>query len=264
MSHFDAFTAQIVAFVRTMPDEALLDLVRGRLGVAAQPAAAAAPAPAPAAAPAAAPQPTAVRTGPPVARPVATPPSAMPPRPAPAARKPAPKPPARKPPPKPVAARPAPIKPVAAPAVAAVAPAAAPAAPAAESASSPAGDSAGPTPAGAPAAAASSIAARRPPPRSIASTAADRKQLSPDEKASLFEKVEKVVKSSEGLAASEIARAVGVEQNRVATVLKELKHEGRIFQGGDRRFARYAASQDAADLASITARNTASGPALKR
>jgi hypothetical protein len=76
--------------------------------------------------------------------------------------------------------------------------------------------------------------------------------------------VEKVVKSSDGLAASEIARAVGVEQNRVATVLKELKQEARIFQGGDRRFARYAASQEAAELASVTARQSASGPALKR
>jgi hypothetical protein len=76
--------------------------------------------------------------------------------------------------------------------------------------------------------------------------------------------VERVVKASRGLSASEVARATGIGQVRVATALRELKHAKRVFQGGDRRFARYAGDQRVADQASVTARRTASGPIVKK
>jgi hypothetical protein len=49
----------------------------------------------------------------------------------------------------------------------------------------------------------------------------------------------------------------------VATALKELRTAKRIFQGGDRRFARYAGDAKTAARASVIARTTASGPILK-
>jgi hypothetical protein len=75
--------------------------------------------------------------------------------------------------------------------------------------------------------------------------------------------VERAVKSSNGLAASDIARVTGLPQSRAAAALKELKLAKRIFQGGDRRFARYAGDQRSADTASLAARKTAGGPGKK-
>jgi hypothetical protein len=72
--------------------------------------------------------------------------------------------------------------------------------------------------------------------------------------------VEKIVKSSSGLSASEVAKQAGVPQPRAAAALKELKLAKRIFQGGDRRFARYAGDARSAEQASMNARKTASGP----
>lgn len=80
----------------------------------------------------------------------------------------------------------------------------------------------------------------------------------------LVASVERAVKASEGLSASEVAKAAGVPQSRVTSALKELKLAKRIFQGGDRRFARYAGSASVAESASITARETAVGPILKK
>ena len=79
----------------------------------------------------------------------------------------------------------------------------------------------------------------------------------------LLDAVEKVVKSGSGMSSSEIASAAGVAQPRVASALKELKLARRIFQGGDRRFARYAGDSKTANAASIHARETASGPIVK-
>jgi len=76
--------------------------------------------------------------------------------------------------------------------------------------------------------------------------------------------VEKIVKSSNGLAASQVAKAAGVPQSRAAAALKELKLGRRIFQGGDRRFARYAGDPRTAEAASMHARRTASGPAIEK
>jgi hypothetical protein len=76
--------------------------------------------------------------------------------------------------------------------------------------------------------------------------------------------VERVVKSSKGLSASEVARATGIGQVRVATALRELKLNKRIHQGGDRRFARYAADSRTAEQASLDARKNAGGPIVKK
>jgi hypothetical protein len=76
--------------------------------------------------------------------------------------------------------------------------------------------------------------------------------------------VERAVKASNGLAASDIAKSTGLPQSRAAAALKELKLAKRIFQGGDRRFARYAADQRTADTASLSARKSAGGPAAKK
>ena len=83
--------------------------------------------------------------------------------------------------------------------------------------------------------------------------------VSHDRKETL-ESVESVVKASSGVSASEVARATGVPQPRAAAALKELKLEKRIFQGGDRRFARYAGDATIAEAASLAARTSASGP----
>jgi len=80
------------------------------------------------------------------------------------------------------------------------------------------------------------------------------------ERKETLESVERVVKSSSGVSASEVAKAAGIPQPRAAAALKELKLEKRIFQGGDRRFARYAGDAKVAEEASLAARMTASGP----
>jgi len=73
--------------------------------------------------------------------------------------------------------------------------------------------------------------------------------------------VERIVKQSQGVSASDVAKAAGIPQTRAAAALKELKLAKRIFQGGDRRFARYAGDAKAAEQASLNARKNASGPA---
>ena len=76
--------------------------------------------------------------------------------------------------------------------------------------------------------------------------------------------VERIVKSGGGLAASDIAKAAGIPQSRASAALKELKLAKRIFQGGDRRFARYAGDARSAEQASLNARKNAAGPQLKK
>lgn len=73
-------------------------------------------------------------------------------------------------------------------------------------------------------------------------------------------KVESVIKGSKGLSASEIAKMAKLPQSRVSNLVRALKGEGRIFQGGDRRFARYAGDAKTATAASEHARKNASGP----
>lgn len=76
--------------------------------------------------------------------------------------------------------------------------------------------------------------------------------------------VERIVKTSSGVSASEVAKSANVPQSRASSALKELKLAKRIFQGGDRRFARYAGDAKTAQGASDSARKTASGPISKR
>jgi len=66
------------------------------------------------------------------------------------------------------------------------------------------------------------------------------------------------------VSASDVARAAGIPQAHAAYALKQLKLSKRIFQAGDRRFARYAADSKTANEASLKARSTASGPKRKR
>ncbi len=87
-----------------------------------------------------------------------------------------------------------------------------------------------------------------------------RAPIESQERQETLESVERVVKSSSGVSASEVAKAAGIPQPRAAAALKELKLEKRIFQGGDRRFARYAGDAKVAEEASLAARLTASGP----
>jgi DNA-binding transcriptional ArsR family regulator len=75
-----------------------------------------------------------------------------------------------------------------------------------------------------------------------------------------MEAVERVIKASKGMSASEISTKTKIPQSRVSAHVRALKSDKRIFQGGDRRFARYAADQKSAEHASEEARKNASGP----
>jgi hypothetical protein len=81
-----------------------------------------------------------------------------------------------------------------------------------------------------------------------------------EERQEILNNVERIVKASSGVSASDVAKSAGILQTRAAAALKELKIAKRIFQGGDRRFARYAGDPKTAEQASLNARKTASGP----
>ena len=78
----------------------------------------------------------------------------------------------------------------------------------------------------------------------------------------MLDNVERIVRAGGGLSASDVARLASIPQTRAAAALKELKLAKRIFQGGDRRFARYAGDSKVAEQASTTARKSAKGPTL--
>jgi len=82
-----------------------------------------------------------------------------------------------------------------------------------------------------------------------------------EERRDTLNNVERLVKAGSGVSASDVAKSAGIPQTRAASVLKELKIAKRIFQGGDRRFARYAGDSKTAEQASLNARKNASGPA---
>lgn len=76
--------------------------------------------------------------------------------------------------------------------------------------------------------------------------------------ASQLEKVvERVVRESDGLAMGEIVKATDASRNDVRAAVLALKSAGRIHQGGKRRFSRYAATARAAKQASLRARGKA-------
>ena len=84
------------------------------------------------------------------------------------------------------------------------------------------------------------------------------------ERQELLASIERIVRAGTGVSASDVARAIRLPQSRVAAGLKELKLTGRIHQGGDRRFARYAGDAKVAEEASRSARETAPGPIVAR
>ena len=86
--------------------------------------------------------------------------------------------------------------------------------------------------------------------------------MSPDRQA-VLDAVEQVVMAGNGVSASDVARDADIPQTRAAAALKELKLAKRIFQGGDRRFARYAGDPKTAEQASDTARKNAKGPLVR-
>lgn len=66
--------------------------------------------------------------------------------------------------------------------------------------------------------------------------------------------IEGVIRESDGVALADIAEAVGAPKVRVALLVRELKTARRIYQGGERRFARYASTAQKAEAASLRAR----------
>ncbi len=108
---------------------------------------------------------------------------------------------------------------------------------------------------------ASSRGAQRPASRRRPVTAARRPVVSA-ERQGMLDNVERIVKAGPGMSASDVAKSASIPQTRAAAALKELKLAKRIFQGGDRRFARYAGDAKTAEQASQVARKNAKGPAV--
>jgi len=72
--------------------------------------------------------------------------------------------------------------------------------------------------------------------------------------ATVTAKVLQLVTASNGAGASDVIKSSGLQAAPVSAALKALRAEGRIYMGGNRRFARYATSQAAADRASQAVR----------
>ena len=89
-------------------------------------------------------------------------------------------------------------------------------------------------------------------------------RATPEARQKLLELVERTVKAAKGLSTSEIAKRIGVPMLRAQGAVRELKAAKRIYQGGDRRFARYAGDPQTARQASLHARQNASGTRGKR
>lgn len=70
----------------------------------------------------------------------------------------------------------------------------------------------------------------------------------------LMSNVEKTILQSKGLSVSEVASRTKQPKSRVAAAIRELKSAGRIQQGGEKRFARYARDKKTALAASNAAR----------
>jgi len=69
--------------------------------------------------------------------------------------------------------------------------------------------------------------------------------------------IELFVRRSEGVSTSEVAEKYEIEKDKAARILKKLVIAGRIFNGGEKRFSRYAGSAKAALEASMASRNIA-------
>lgn len=66
-----------------------------------------------------------------------------------------------------------------------------------------------------------------------------------------------VQNNASGLSTSELAESTGIEKGRIAAAIRKLKESGAIFQGGERRFARYGKSPAHAEQASLKAKQDA-------
>ena len=75
-----------------------------------------------------------------------------------------------------------------------------------------------------------------------------------EDRTTVVEKVFRLVAAGSGVAVGDVVKATGLERGPATAALKALKEEGRIFMGGNRRFARYAMTLAAAEKASETAR----------
>lgn len=84
--------------------------------------------------------------------------------------------------------------------------------------------------------------------------APQKKRANGEDRATTLDKVFRVVQARDGVAVSDIVKATSLDRGPVAAALKTLKEDGKIYMGGNRRFARYAMTQAAADRASETAR----------
>jgi biotin operon repressor len=80
-----------------------------------------------------------------------------------------------------------------------------------------------------------------------------RTRASSNEMADRVEKVARAVDQSDGVSSSDIERKTKLSRNVVQAAIRTLREQGRIFMGGQKRFARYASSQKAADAASVAA-----------
>jgi hypothetical protein len=101
--------------------------------------------------------------------------------------------------------------------------------------------------------AASHRPARAAAPKAAPPPAGRRTRATSVERARAIERVAEVVTASSGLALGEIERAAGLPRPVVTSAVKALKDQGRLFMGGTKRFARYAATQADADRASQAA-----------
>lgn len=79
--------------------------------------------------------------------------------------------------------------------------------------------------------------------------------------AELREKAIAHVTASDGLAASDVAGALGIDRVQASQILTWATKQGKIAMGGERRFARYAATGNKALAASQAARKGTTGPA---
>lgn len=87
-----------------------------------------------------------------------------------------------------------------------------------------------------------------------------RARSTPEERAATASLVERAVAVEGCVSSGDIERKTGLPPAVIATALKILKSEGRIFMGGTKRFARYATTQAAADKASRAARGGVDPP----
>jgi hypothetical protein len=81
-----------------------------------------------------------------------------------------------------------------------------------------------------------------------------RPRATSEERTAFLVAVERAVKSSKGVSTRDLAKTLGRPPLHVASAVRELKAAKRIYQGGDKRFARYAGDPKTAKQASLNAR----------